>query len=263
MKTTSRLFVPILAFYGFLALALLGIFQAIAMADGPAPAPSGVSLALPTGWPLLALMVLVIASWAVRKYTNIAFFHTAAGAAVMGIFSAVVPGVIQAILHGANLAAIEAAAAGAVFSFFASDNPSNSTAQQSLVVKAMRTKSAAMVLLFAGLFLGSGCTPGALALGKCELNALPQTFESILVGITSIAAQPGANAVADLEQFGQSVGPSIGPTQFNCAVQAVEVALKAKTVKGQESPVLVTQIKNLDDYLAKHPATACREGWTS
>lgn len=118
--------------------------------------------------------------------------------------------------------------------------------------------SKAMLILLALFAFWPGCTPGALALGKCELNALPQTLESVLVGIASIAAQP-TGALGDLEQLGQGLAPG----QFSCAVQAVQAALAKQVPKGEASPLLQLQLKNLGEYLTKHKPVACRSGWAS
>lgn len=135
MNKLSRLFTVLI-----LPLAILGWLQACALADGGgAAAPSLTDpLPLPAGWAGLALVLLTVASWGVRKLsTKSAFFHTTGGAALMGTLTAVLPAAIQAIQsHGLQLISIETAVLGAVLSFVASDNASNSPAVQAAIVEA-------------------------------------------------------------------------------------------------------------------------------
>lgn len=137
MDKMRRILNPLLFPLIFL-FAAFGWMQAYALADGGGVAAPSVAnpLPLPTGWAGLALVFLAIASWGVRKVSAKPFFHTTTGAAVMGVLTAVVPTLIQAIqAHGLQLIALATAAEGAVLSYIASDNASNSSAVQAAIVE--------------------------------------------------------------------------------------------------------------------------------
>lgn len=107
----------------------------------------------------------------------------------------------------------------------------------------------------------SGCTPAGKAWTRCELNALPTTAETVIADVISIALNP-ASVVADLEDL----AIKDGPTQVACASAAYQAYLATKVPKGAkftvqaETAIDTHAISVLGQFLAKHPAQACRGG---
>lgn len=64
----------------------------------------------------------------------------------------------------------------------------------------------------------AGCpnSAGTQALKKCELNSLPQVFQTVVAEIMSIALNPGS-AVSDLEDAGKGLAPG----QLSCIGEAI------------------------------------------
>jgi hypothetical protein len=230
-----------------------------------------VPLSPTSGYAGLALVVLVIASWAVRKTTSIAFFHSTAGAALAGALSAVLPALIKVIEdHGLSWPALQTAIVGAALSYVASDNASNTSAEQKAKVMAMRsrrsgsatppnlpiTKASLLPLAFIALAL-SGCpSAGGQALRKCEMGQLPAVEEAVLADVGTIILAP-ASVVADLI----ALGVQLGPAQVGCAVQAWDAYLASKqtpTIKAEVAPVIAHALSLTRAYLAAHPTTSCR-----
>lgn len=205
-----------LLFPAIFLFAAFGWTQAYALADGGGvSAPSFANpLPLPAGWAGLALVLLTISSWLVRKVASRPFFHTTAGAALMGALTAVIPSVIQAVQsHGLQLISIETAILGAVLSFVASDNASNSPAVQAAIVE---EKSAAvddkatipvnkigMLLPFIGIAF-------ALSLTACPAHTGSSTGSAIDGGSGSVyTAAFEACLTADGIKLGLSDGSSV------------------------------------------------------
>lgn len=132
-RTLSSFLFPLIFLF-----AAFGWMQAYALADGGGVSAPSVAnpLPLPTGWAGLALVLLAIASWGVRKVSSKPFFHTTGGAALMGVLTALVPALVQVIqAHGLQLVALLTAVEGAVLSYIASDNASNTPAVQAAIVE--------------------------------------------------------------------------------------------------------------------------------
>ncbi len=216
-KITSRLLFPLIFVF-----AAFGWMQAYALADGGGVSAPSVAnpLPLPTGWAGLALVALAVASWLVRKVsTKSAFFHTTAGAAVMGVLTAVIPTLIQAIqAHGLQLIALVTAAEGAVLSFIASDNASNSPAVQAAIVEEKKSNvtpssgpGAVMLLPFIGIAF-------VLSLAACPAHTgMPtgtgdggvsspytQAFEACIVADGVKLGLSNGSAVLDILESGAS-----------------------------------------------------------
>ncbi len=255
-------------------LAALFFLQAVALADAsgaPVATVGGMPMQLPSGWAGLVLVALVFASWALRKYTDVPFFHTTGGAAVMGVLSSAVPALINGIQSGGlTVAVAETALFGAAFSFFASDNASNRGDDQKQRVLAMRVKRAPtppppvrpgsmsmlLPLAFVALF-ASGCpSAGGQALGRCELNTLPSAAGTIIADLVAIAFS-GGNYTQQLEDAGAQAAIGNAAPQFNCAVQAVGAWLGSSTPHGQVSPQRVAAMSAFKSYAEKHPAPCC------
>ncbi len=252
----------------------LGLFAFVGFAYGGAFADDGTSTAPilnnPTsGYAGFALIALVVASWAVRKTTSIAFFHSTAGAATAGAISALIPLLIKVIEdHGLSWPALQTALVGAALSYVASDNASNTPAEQRAKVMAMRrgggtsapgvpiTKACILPLFFA-LAL-SGCpSAGGQALKKCEMGQLPAVEEGLLADVGAVILNP-ASVVADLI----ALAAQLVPAQVGCAVQAWDTYLASKqtspAIKAEVAPVIAHALSLTRAYLAAHPATSCR-----
>ncbi len=250
----------------------LWTLPAIVLLHGSALADDGALVPLnPTsGYAGLALVILVIASWAVRKTTSIAFFHSTAGAALAGALSAILPAVIKVIEdHGLSWPALQTAIVGAALSYVASDNASNTAAEQRSKVMAMRTnrgstappnlpitKASILPLVFIALAL-SGCpSAGGQSLKKCEMGQLPAIEEAVLADVGTVILNP-ASVVADLI----ALVAQLGPAQVGCAVQAWDAYLASKQtpqIKAEVAPVIAHALSLTRAYLAAHPATSCR-----
>lgn len=255
------------------AVAALFFMQALALADvNSTSTVNAPPVTLPSGWAGLVMLALVFASWGLRKFSTVPFFHTTAGAAVMGILSSAIPALIDVIKSGnLTVPVAETAVFGALLSFFASDNASNTAEEQQRKVLAMRVARApqppppvrpgslgALLPLALVFGLASGCqTAGGQALAKCELGALPSAAGTVIAQLVAIAFS-GGNYQQQLESAGESALASNAAPQFNCAVEAVSGWLQQTAPKGEISPSRREATEAFKAYRAAHPASACR-----
>lgn len=94
-------------------------------------------------------------------------------------------------------------------------------------------------------------TPGGKALDVCELGLLPQSLEAVAVEVAAIASNS-----AQWEQDLAALSTKVGPDQFGCVVQAVEIALAggAKAAPGTTlPPERALAVGRLRTWLSKHP----------
>jgi hypothetical protein len=257
------------------AFAALLFFQAVALADsvGSDTAVGAIPVTLPSGWAGLVMLALVAASWALRKYTDVPFFHTTLGAAVMGILSSAIPSLIDGIkARGLTVAVVQTAFYGALLSFFASDNASSRNDEQKQRVAAMRARRAPQppppvrpgsmgILLPLGLAIGLAAipscnTPGGQALAKCELGTLPSAAGTMIANLVAIAFS-GGDYQQQLEQAAMQAAKNNAGPQFDCAVAAVSAWLDSSTPRGQVSPARLDANAAFKAYVAKHRPVAC------
>lgn len=255
-------------FQVLLFTAIVGFTYSLALADG------GTSTAAVGSAPtLLALLALVgcqaIAYGIRRAAPDNHFFHTQLGAlAIAGI--TMVLGAIEPVLQtrGFDKTALAWAGLNGLLSFFTTGNPSVTPDNQSKKPDPPGIVRAMMPLAF-GAALGFtifGCqTPGGKALKDCEMNALPQTLESVLADVILIATNP-ASVAADLVDLAKKIGPD----QVACASQAWAAYIasrqnqdggtapsSSRLLAGMSDTQLSHALSVLNSYLAQHPA-ACR-----
>jgi hypothetical protein len=105
------------------------------------------------------------------------------------------------------------------------------------------------------LALSGGCgTSGAQALGRCEMNTLPQQLEGLLARVVAAAFSSGTDWTATLEHAGKDAAPG----QVSCLVQAVAGWLEDLTTgrKGQIDESYVEAHRRMRAYLDTHPPSA-------
>jgi hypothetical protein len=104
------------------------------------------------------------------------------------------------------------------------------------------------------LAAASGCgTAGAQALGRCEMNTIPQVLEGLLVRVVAALFMPGADWTAQLEQAGKDAAPG----QVGCLVQAVSGFIEDLTSKrGQADDRFIEARRRGRTFLDAHPASA-------
>jgi hypothetical protein len=113
-------------------------------------------------------------------------------------------------------------------------------------------KTPAAALLFAAAVGASGCA----ALKQCEINALPQEKQDVLVAVTAAALNPtAAGAAVALEELAVDVGRE----QVSCAAQALVAAAQKPSAK----PWAKAAAEKLAAFLAAHadagdPYPVCR-----
>jgi hypothetical protein len=115
-----------------------------------------------------------------------------------------------------------------------------------------------LALGLAGMMMAcSGCgTAGGAALGRCEMNTIPQALESLLARVVAAAFSSGSDWSATLEQAGKDAAPG----QVSCLVQAVAGWLEELTAgkKGQIDESYVEAHRRMRAYLDTHAASpAC------
>jgi hypothetical protein len=200
---------------------------------------------------MVALAVSGIWAYAQRKWLSGpgGWWHSDAGHIVItavGVLVSAITPIVQSYhggFHGFPWVALCWAAVGGLLNALAAANASVPMGE-----KAPMHPGAKMLLPF--LLLGtlaiSGCV-GATALGRCELGHLPQTLQSLIAAVASIASQPG-NYVEDLTQLGIQVGPE----QVDCVAAAI--AAEASKPKGTHHPMLTMTRDHLNEYLATRRA---------
>ncbi len=261
---------------GFLTLlvlpvALVGLWRAIAMADG-VTAPVGGSDALPqtvSVWTGLAITLLAAGSFTLRALTsNTSFAHTKLGAAVIAFGCAALTGVVEAArVKGFHLDLIVLTVAGALASTLAMLNPSMTAKPVSLEGAQVQPPKDAghipfgvmLVLAATGilmlLFGVGGCGPvskaygvayGACMTGKGVLvvEGIPSKVDTILSSSDSKDA-----AVSALEGLGMGAATDA----VNCAVQAW-LAINQVPKNASPSPRLLVGRAAGNEYLARHPS---------
>lgn len=123
--------------------------------------------------------------------------------------------------------------------------------------------SAAVLALMSAFFAMPGCaTPGAQALGACEIGQLAPAEQAAVATVEEIALNTGST-VGDLEQLGASLLPG----QVACAVKAVLAWINARKLPATPMQRMLAAVSEtlrghavgvLEAYLKLHPATACR-----
>jgi hypothetical protein len=100
--------------------------------------------------------------------------------------------------------------------------------------------------------LGGAASCGS-ALGRCEVNAIPQALEGLLVRVAAALFMPGADWTAQLEQAGKDAAPA----QVACLVQGVTGYLEEITTRrGQADDRFVEAQRRGRMFLQAHPASA-------
>lgn len=255
-KITNRLLFPFIFLF-----AAFGFMQAYALADGggvTAPSMSN-PLPLPAGWAGLALVLLTIASWGVRKISGRAFFHTTAGAALMGTLTAVIPSLIQAIQsHGLQLISIETAILGAVLSFVASDNASNSPAVQAAIVEEKTVTSEQTVPVSkVGLLFPFVGIAFVMSLAACPAHTGTPTGGIVDGGSSTYTAAFEACLTADGVQLGLSDGSSVINILDAGGTEAQIVnALEGLGIDAGSSIVMDIGACALSSWMSVHPVGA-------
>jgi len=260
MKTVHRLFFPLVMLFSLFVFAT-------AFADAGTVVTSA-PVQLPSGWAGFAMLVVIFIAWLTRKLTNAktgkvaAFIHSTSGAAISGFIAAVTPGLIQALQHGWNLQALEAALIGGGLTYFAVDNASNSGSEQKAKVLAMKSSgagglpptinkvSAYVPLVFSlALFSFIGCvhvTPSEKAFGQAfascmelrGLAAAPDVGKEVWNDLTT-----GSNPTIIKGQL-EALAGRAGVDAVTCAVQSW-----LGSGLGEKNPAGVTAAK---DFLKAH-----------
>lgn len=105
--------------------------------------------------------------------------------------------------------------------------------------------------LILALIGGTGACGSAL--GRCEVNAIPQALEGLLVRVAAALFMPGADWTAQLEQAGKDAAPA----QVACLVQGVTGYLEDLTTRrGQADDRFVEAQRRGRMFLQAHPASA-------
>lgn len=139
------------------------------------------------------------------------------------------------------------------------DNPTPAASRMRRIAK--QSDRSGMVNLRAlvpiGLALGLiGVASCGSALGRCEVNAIPQALEGLLVRVAAALFMPGADWTAQLEQAGKDAIPG----QIPCLVQGVTGYLETLTTKrGQADDRFVEAQHRGRTFLQEHPASASCE----
>lgn len=219
-------------------IALLGLFNAIAIADPSGGAPAGFdpsvfgSLGV---WSSVVIIACVMVTWALRNFSSSNhFFHTPLWQVLSSALAGVAAQVPQAIVaHGLTKASVLPAIFGALVVAFTQSKPTGKDNGGTSAASAM------LPFLLASSLLLTAC-PGAVAFGKCELAKLPSTLSAVVASIASIASQP-AGYVQDLKDLGQKVAPD----QIDC----VAIALAAEAQKAGHPTWRGNMATHLREYL--------------
>lgn len=105
--------------------------------------------------------------------------------------------------------------------------------------------------LAVGLLGAAAC---GSALGRCEVNAIPQALEGLLVRVAAALFMPGADWTAQLEAAGKDAAPG----QVSCLVQGVTGFLEELGTgkRGQADDRFVEAQRRGRSFLEGHPASA-------
>ena len=221
-------------------------------------------------WVLLFSLGVMLAIWGLRaRGAKIpgklgVFIASNRGAALLNVVVSFAAAVVASLIahrplsdSGLWIAALTAsvAAAGGWAQLKAILFPPDAPALHAVVLKAMRRKPDAVIVLglvvgLCGMFVAGCATPGGAALGKCELGMLPQASESTIADVSAIAAAGGDNWESSLT----GLGASLLPGQLSCAIEAIVAAWSAR--KGEPSPERKAALQRLQAYQAAHPAKA-------
>jgi hypothetical protein len=104
------------------------------------------------------------------------------------------------------------------------------------------------------LVVGAGCT-GANALGRCELNTLPQQLEGLLARVVAAAFTSGTDWNAQLEQAAAGAAPGQGACVMQAVLGWLEDLFGGK--RGEPAEPYMQAQKRLRGYLDAHPAVSC------
>ncbi len=224
-------------------------------------------------WGLGAMLVGAMVTFFAKRFSSWWVFHTTWGSILFALAAAMISAAASAVKESGRFDgdAVLWAVGSAAFNFFVTASATNPEGQAAVrarrALKAQMKASASgsgsggrqallyaiLVLSFFGLGAPTCQSPGATALGNCEVSKLPQSFQTALVLVTAIAADPAKTA----DDFA-AAGAGLLPGQLDCLIAAVSNALKAKMPShGQADPMLVAMIRKLDQYSAKHPPSAC------
>lgn len=165
------------------------------------------------------------------------------------------------------LAALERSGAlGGIFNFPGvpsrrpEDNPTPAASRMRRIAKQSDRSGMVDLRLVLPLILAllGGAAACGSALGRCEVNAIPQALQGLLVRVAAalFMPSPGADWTAQLEQAGKDAMPG----QVSCLVQGVTGYLETLTTKrGQADDRFVEAQRRGRTFLQAHPASAsCR-----
>ena len=268
MRTKPPLILRVALAYLVASVALFFYFDALADA-GSAP-----SVVLPPQllWGLVAAVIAQAATFTLKRVSAWWFFHTAVGSIVLAFLSGALGAVGPVVqTKGFDRYAIIFAVLNFALNFFTTGNATNAAAVEAVKARRVRTtpggsvgaaKQSALFGLGLVLFMGLGaptCSPGAQALGACELGKLPQTLETVVATVVAIAADPNSTET-DLV----SAGKNFAPGQLDCAVAAVSAWLDSQVPShGQVKLEYVAMQSKLRAYLATHAVKHACAGWPS
>jgi hypothetical protein len=122
------------------------------------------------------------------------------------------------------------------------------------VARKMRIDLVLPLLLAVALAAACGAA-GTKALGNCEVKAIPQALQGLLVRVAGALFMPGADWTAQLEQAGQDAAPG----QLSCLVQAVTGYIEDLTTRrGQIDDRFAEAQRRGRAFLSGHPpSTGC------
>jgi hypothetical protein len=138
-----------------------------------------------------------------------------------------------------------------------SDNPTPAASKMMRIAKrsdrsGMIDMRALVPFVFALGLLGGVAGCGS-ALARCEINAIPQALEGLLVRVAAALFMPGADWTAQLEQAGKDAAPG----QIACLVQGVTGYLEELTTRrGQADDRFVEAQRRGRTFLQAHPSAA-------
>jgi hypothetical protein len=188
---------------------------------------------------MFVVVALAGVNLALKKFsaTN-HFFRTPVGQLLFAFLTGAAGCVSHAVqTHGLQKAAVAYAVLGFAASFFATsstDKPGDGD-----VLKIV-------------LFLLLPATMNGCAFGRCELNHLPQTLQSVVVEVVAVASQP-SNYVEDLA----SLARQLAPGQVDCVAEAIVDAVKKPGAVRATAAVVQHLREYLDAQKALGAKVAC------
>lgn len=244
--------------YCALVIGLIGFFSSVALADTAAATSPAWALTSLIEWvPLISALLSMTQAVVAREMTvTTGFWHSPLGHGLLVAFGALIGAGTSFLANGqwtkqAAIAALTSAAGAFAGAWRTSGkDPSTATATTPVITQA----KALLPLAFALLLTVAGCKT---TLGKCLLGGLPATLETVVADVLSAIYSP-SSVVSDIEGIGTT--PDVA-----CVVAAVEQYIASKTAgpsgtvkPASLSPQYEHALDVLHQYMARHPATACR-----